>query len=367
MDCISSRRVASRSFWTLTFATLCFGIQCFGALLSAPAYAAAPLQSPWDSHPVALTDRPYICADPQHLSPNLTSSGYYTDEHHSIVDPAAQERYKEITTPYQETAQRIVDAADAYQTSGSRAAAACSVSLIEAAARDRFLAGAMNGSQSYFTQKWLVGAIAIAYLKVRPSGVATPAQTAEIAQWLKHVAAQSMDFADPPNARHTPGHALNNHRYWAGLEVAAIAIATDDNSLWKWGIESAEVGIKQIQKEGTLPLEMDRAGRALHYHLFAAGPLVMLAEFASVNGKDLYAERSGALQRLVERSVSGVTDPSYFRQKTGVEQEVPSFKSPVEYAWLRPYVRRFPNPAISALLAKLASMSGLYLGGLPPE
>jgi poly(beta-D-mannuronate) lyase len=338
----------------------------FAAILALPANAATPLKSPWDLHPVTLTGQFYTCPAPQHLPADLTSSGYYTDEHHSIVDPEAQEQYKEVTAPYQETTQVIVDAADSYRTTGSHGAAVCAISLIDSAARDRFLAGNMNGSQSYYVQKWLVGAIAIAYLKVRPSDLALPAQAAEIAQWLKHVAAQSMEFADPPNARHTPGHALNNHRYWAGLEVAAIAIATDDRSLWKWGLDSAEVGIKQIQKDGTLPLEMERAGRALHYHLFAAAPLVMIAEFAAANGKDLYAQRDGALKRLVERSASGVTDPSYFRQKTGVEQEIPSFKSAISYAWLRSYMKRFPNPVVSAVLAKVESWSGLYLGGFPP-
>ena len=93
----------------------------------------------------------------------------------------------------------------------------------------------------------------------------------------------------------------------------------------------------------------------------------MLAELAAANGKDLYDSNHEALKRLVERSTTGVTDPSYFRQKTGVEQEIPAWTSTVEYAWLRPYVRRFPNPAISALLAKLDSLSALYLGGLPPQ
>jgi len=344
-----------------------FYLSILNIFIALPAVAATPLRSPWDLHPVAITDRPYTCPAPVHVSPNLTSSGYYTDAHHSVIDPEAQEQYKEAAAPYQEVTRRIIQAADEYQTTGSRAAAECAALLIDTAAKDRFLAGTMNGSQSFYVQKWLVGAIAIAYLKVRPSGVASAAQTAEILRWLKNVSGQSMEFADPPGARHTPGHALNNHRYWAGLEVAAIGIAADDPRLFKWGIESGEVGIKQIQKDGTLPLEMDRAARALHYHLFAAGALVMLAEFGAANGKDLYEDHNGALKRLVERSAGGVTDPSYFRQKTGVEQEIPAWSSAMEYAWLRPYVRRFPNAAMSALLGKLDSLSGLYLGGLPPE
>jgi poly(beta-D-mannuronate) lyase len=331
-----------------------------------PGAGATSLQSPWDLHPVMISDRPYSCPAAVHLSPNLTSSGYYTDSHHSVIDPGAQEQYKEATAPYQDVTKKIVDAADTYQTTGSRAAAECAASLIDSAAKDRFLDGSMNGSQSYYVQKWLVGAIAIAYLKTRPSGVVPAAESAEILRWFKDVAGQSKEFADPSNG-HTPGHALNNHRYYAGMEVAAIGIAADDQNLFKWGLESAEVGLKQVKKDGTLPREMDRAARALHYHLFATAALVMLAEFAAANRKDLYNEHDQALKRLVERTTSGVTDPSYFREKTGVEQEIPKWSSTVDYAWLRPYVRRFPNPALSAMLANLDSLNALYLGGLPPE
>jgi poly(beta-D-mannuronate) lyase len=339
----------------------------FAICIALPAAATEPLRSPWDLHPVAVTDHPYTCPGPSHVSPNLASGGYYTDPHHSIVDPEEHEQYSQTVEPYQEVVKKIINAADAYQTTGSRAAAECAALLIDTAAKDRFLAGRMDGNQSFFVQKWLVGAIAIAYLKTRPSGVVSAAQSTGIIHWLKDVAGQSITFADPPNARRPPSHSLNNHRYWTGLEVAAIGIGADNRSFYKWGIGSAEVGIGQIEKDGTLPLEMDRAARALHYHLFAAGPLVMLAEFAAANGKDLYSSRNQALKRLVDRATSGVADPAYFVQKTGVSQEIPPWSAAVAYAWLRPYARRFPSPEISALLGKLDSLSALYLGGLPPE
>jgi poly(beta-D-mannuronate) lyase len=342
---------------------LCLLLLC-GAL---PAAAGPPLQSPWDLHSVALTNRPYTCPAPSHLSPDLTSHGYYKDKQRSVVDKGEEEETKEVMEPYRETVTNITHAADAYQTTGSRAAAECAASLIDAAAKDRFLAGAMNGNQSYHEQKWLVGAIAIAYLKTRPSNVVSPAQSAEILSWLKNVAATSRDYYEPSGAGHTPHQDLNNHRYWAGLEVAAVGIAAGDQGLFNWGLESADVGLRQIDKDGTLPLEMDRGARALGYHLFSAAPLVMLAEFAAVNGKDLYAAHDHALQRLVERATSGATDPSFFSERTGAEQRTPPWSSAVSYAWLRPYVRRFPNPAMSAILAKLDSLDALFLGGLPPD
>jgi poly(beta-D-mannuronate) lyase len=51
-------------------------------------------------------------------------------------------------------------------------------------------------------------------------------------------------------------------------------------------------GIAAIQSDGTLPLEMRRGHRALHYHLLAVSPLVYLAEFGEDNHLHLYAENN---------------------------------------------------------------------------
>ena len=94
-----------------------------GLVMALPAASGAPLRSPWDLDPVVLNDQPYLCPAATHVSADLTSSGYYTDSHHSIIDPEAQEQYKEITAPYQEVPKKIIAAADTYRTTGSRAAA----------------------------------------------------------------------------------------------------------------------------------------------------------------------------------------------------------------------------------------------------
>ena len=82
-------------------------------------------------------------------------------------------------------------------------------------------------------------------------------------------------------------------------------------------------GVDQIQPNGALPLEMARGGRALHYHLYALAPLVLLAEFGEVNHLDLYAHANGAIHRLVDFSVAGLQDPTPFVKATGVQQELP--------------------------------------------
>ncbi|HEY0797595.1 MAG TPA: alginate lyase family protein, partial [Candidatus Baltobacteraceae bacterium] len=79
--------------------------------------------------------------------------------------------------------------------------------------------------------------------------------------------------------------------------------AANDGDLWEWGIAKFAIAAEQITQEGILRLEMERAARALHYHLFALTPLIFLAELGAASGEDLYGAHDGALHRLVNRCV----------------------------------------------------------------
>jgi len=162
------------------------------------------------------------------------------------------------------------------------------------------------------------------------------------------------------------GDSQNNHLYWAGVELAAIGVAADDRNDFDWAMATYDNGVDQIQPDGALPLEMARGGRALHYHLYALAPLVLLAEFGEANHLDLYAHANGAIHRLVNFSVAGLKDPAPFAKATGVQQEVPKTITGDQIGWAPPYVQRFPNPALEQMIRAAPSLSVYYLGGLPP-
>ena len=126
-------------------------------------------------------------------------------------------------------------------------------------------------------------------------------------------------------------------------------------------------GVDQIQPDGTLPLEMARGVRALHYHLYALAPLVLLAEFGEANHLNLYARANGSIHRLVNFSVAGLQDPTPFAKATGVQQELPKMITGDQIGWAPPYVQRFPNPALERMVQAAPSLSVYYLGGLPPS
>jgi poly(beta-D-mannuronate) lyase len=343
-------------------------IALFATAFDAPAGDAplrSPWDSPWDNHPV--TDAPFTCPAAPQLPHDFATNSYYTDSHHSIVDPALKKKYQDSVAGIEDFSRAVVKAADAFQTTGSRAAAECVASLLGSAAKQKALAGTMQSNQASYVQKWNLAAWAVAYLKIRDSGVGSNDQRTDITKWLEKLAEDSREYIEERRTHSGAHDAYNNHLYWAGFAVAAAAVASDDRGLFRWGMDAYKQGVHDIREDGTLPLEMDRGQMALHYHLFSLAPLVMLAEFGEANGVDLYAERDYAIKRLVARCVGGLEDPSYFQQRTGVAQVTEAEIGPGQISWAQPYTRRFPDPKISALLAKASRLNYTMLGGLPPR
>ena len=332
-----------------------------------PSLLAAPLQSPWDAKHVALTTAAYTCPAVAHIAPDLVTDGFYRldDPTHSIIDPARQEAYRRSSDPVKNAGLAIVAAADDYRSTGSRSAAQCAMTQILTLAQEHALTGKMSSNQAYYVQGWVAGAIAIAYLKIREAGLATPGQAQAIANWMKSVGEQTKQYYD---AHKKAGHgdSQNNHLYWAGVELAAIGVVANDRIDFDWAMASYDNGVDQIKPDGSLPLEMARGGRALHYHLYALAPLILLAEFGEANHLDLYAHANGAIHRLVNFSVAGVQDPAPFVKATGVQQELTKPLSGDQIGWAPPYLQRFPNPTLERLVQAAPSLSVYYLGGLPP-
>jgi poly(beta-D-mannuronate) lyase len=257
---------------------------------------AKALRSPWDGKLVTMTDAAYACPAVAHIAPDLVTDGFYRldDPTHSIIDPVRQEAYRKSSDGVKSVGMAVVKAADDYRTTGSRKAAQCAMAQILTLAQDHSLAGKMSSSQAYYVQGWVVGAIAISYLKIRETDIATPQQAETVANWMHSVGEQTIGYYDA-HKRVGHGDSQNNHLYWAGVELAAIGVAANNRKDFDWAIATYDNGVNQIQPDGALPLEMARGGRALHYHFYALAPLVLLAEFGAANQLDLYAHANGVI------------------------------------------------------------------------
>jgi poly(beta-D-mannuronate) lyase len=238
-------------------------------------------------------------------------------------------------------------------------------SLLGAAAEAKAWTATMPTSQSTYEQKWMLAGTSMAYLKVRMSGVGSLDQDTAIQGWLGTLADRIKDYVD--SKRGNPNSdAWNNHLYWAGLAVAASGVARSDERDFKWGMAAYRTGVGEIQPSGVLMREMERAGMALHYHLYALAPLIMIAELGEANGIDLYAENHGAIHRLVTISEAGLRDPGIFKKATGVEQNMPDSISGSDIGWAVPYVKRFPDAQLSKWIAEAKTTAFWQWGGLPP-
>ena len=315
-----------------------------------------------------VVDSAYKYKVPETMPSDIVLKDYYSDSKHSIIDPTRYAAYNAASRIFRNTMTVVETAADKFQSTGSRGAAECVLRILALNAQAGAMTGKMSSNQSYYVQNWTLGGLAIAWLKVRSAMPGTPEDRQNIAAWLKQVAVSTMGYYNRGRAKGA-SDARNNHYGWAGIAVMAAGVASNDKSLFDWGVGTYDDGVNNIQPDGTLPLEMGRGQKALHYHLFALAPLIYMAEFGAANGLDLYSRHDGALARLVSRAMSGLADNQFFATKAGIAQDTPAqgkIKSE-DVICMVPYLRRFPNSEISRMLQSVEIKPYSYLGGLPPQ
>jgi poly(beta-D-mannuronate) lyase len=333
----------------------------------ATARGAGTLQSPFTARVVALLARPARgtrietpCLPPSPAVHAIEGLRYYADAQGSVVDPALLAQNNARLKPLRDVLERVtstVDEAIWYHP----AAARCALKVLDAWAG----ADAMNGPvnrQGEYEREWILGGLALAYLKLRDTGLvaADDAARARIEVWLARRARDLQPYYEGPR----PEQEENNHAYWAGLSVSAAGIAANDRALFEWGIAHYRRGVDMISADGTLPLELKRGARAAHYHLFALMPLVVLAELGEANGVEMYGYDGGALHRLAKLALREARDASYLEKLTGVTQDTAKGLRIDEIAWIEPYAARFgANPDAAAILAKYRPFAYARFGG----
>ncbi len=269
---------------------------------------------------------------------DISANRYYSDSASSIIDPALKRQNELAVEPLADFLRDFSRMTDLYVRSGTPAVAACSLNWLDAWAQGDGMLGTMSSSQAEYHRKWILAGLALNYLKIRDSTALDAARKQRVEAWLRKLAHAVRPFFD------TPKHTRNNHLYWVGLAVTAAGVAANDRALFDWGIGVYREALTHITQEGTLPLEMARRARAVHYHNFALAPLVMIAEIGAANGLALYAESDGALHRLVARTVDGMIDPTFFERSARAKQEQQPRGG--ELAWAEAYLKRFPEAAL---------------------
>jgi len=276
------------------------------------------------------------CPMPPPASKDLDIPAFYADAQGSIVDPGQMARHDAAVQPLTAFLQQVTTSADASHRGpdpvGRTAAARCALSWIATWAQGNAWLGRMAQAQSEYQRKWDLSGVALAYLKVRPA--ATPQQRRVIEPWLVRFADAARAFFDDPKRRR------NNHWYWLGLAVGATALATDSVRHWDMARSIMGDAARDIAADGTLPLELARGGRAIHYHAFAVMPIVVLAELGAARGEDWYGLADGAVHRLVDATLKGLSDPTLFDRLAATPQQR---GAEAGAGWLHLYAARHPD------------------------
>jgi poly(beta-D-mannuronate) lyase len=285
---------------------------CLYALLASPALADCPPVPP----PVR----------------DIKAQGYYVDAKNSIVDEEKRRQNVEMTKPLDAYLRQIATWSDAGN-------GACAAAWLAGWAEGGALLGEMvhvNNDQSDYMRQWQLDGAAMVYWKVRAQ--ATAEQRAKIDPWLIEIARRNLDYWNNPKKHR------NNHYYWTGVGVLATGAATGDKALLEQGKAIFGKGVKDIEDDGTLPMEMARGGKALHYHNYALAPLVVMAELgSSATGEDWYGAGDHRLDLLAERVLSGWRDNSWFAEHAGVAQE--KLAGHTDLGWVELYRHHALKPA----------------------
>ena len=247
------------------------------------------------------------CAAPPPARIDIDANGYYSDAHHSVIDPVLRARNIANTKPIEDFLAEVAQDATAYQLEPKANAAdgACALTWLASWAERKAMLGKLSSEQAYYVRKWTLGGLALSYARVKPA--ADVARQQLIEGWLKALADATMAHSDAKQG------GRNNHYYWEGLAVTAVGGVTGDQRYLGWGRKVFDHAIGQMAADGSLPAEMERAAKALHYQVYATTPLVMIASIL-----DLHDPK---LDQIVKFTVAASADPSGIAKATGFEQE----------------------------------------------
>jgi poly(beta-D-mannuronate) lyase len=330
-------------------------------------WAAEPLRAPFDLSRhrdlFATKVESWSCPSPPPAVHDLNFSGFYADvgRGSSVVDPAAKQVYDRGTRAISQYENKLTEMSDlSLRADPPRAGiVACVLEWLHAWARGEAMLGRAT-EQGGYVRKWALAPISASYLKIRVEPSLDPAKRNVVERWIAGWASVVKKDYSTGTQR---ASRRNNHLYWAAWSIVLAGVVLNDLDLYEWAQDRYRFAVSQIRQDGTLPLELERKSRALHYHVFSVAPLVLIAETLSRNGGDPFPLNDGALHRLVKRTVSSLDDPAYFEHLSHVKQDLTVDLNGFDLAWMEPYYARFHDTTLEKWIQRFRPMKNRWLGG----
>ena len=230
---------------------------------------------------------------------------------------------------------RITAGMNQYVATGSHAESACALAQLDTWAQAKALINydPTESSQAWYQVEWTLSSAGTTDSVLVNDATLDPAQQQRVTKWLDSAARTLISYDKPGEG--------NNHHYWRALAATSIGVTASDKTLFDFGVDTFKQAIGQLDSRGAFPLEMARHERATHYQGFALQPLILIAEFATRQGIDLYAYQShqNTLRNAVVFFGHAVDDPSLIKPYTN-DAQIADYNSG-DYAPFAFYLARF--------------------------
>lgn len=266
----------------------------------------------------------------------------------------------EATRAYAEFEHRITSGMNRWVATGNEAEAQCALSQLDAWAQ----AGALTRydpkaySQSWFQAEWSLSSAGVTASVLKQDPNLDGAMQQRVADWLNRAAHQLISYEKP-------GELGNNHHYWRALAATSIGVLSNDDDLFRFGVDTFKQAVSQEDSNGAFPREMARHENAIHYQSFALQPLIMIAEFAQRQNVDLYSvtDNGRTIRNAIVFLGQAIADPTIIKQYTTDEQHLHFTSGDV--AELEFYFARFGTAGIPSSLTNLLTTpaSATRIGG----
>ena len=230
----------------------------------------------------AIKRLPSCVALPQVAAPvgRMVIPKHYLVGSNGAVNPAEAE----ATQVYNAFEARITAGMNRYVATGSQAEAACALDQMDVWARAHALLNydREESSQAWYQVEWTLSAAGITDSVLVSDASLDAGEQERVTAWLREAAQRDISFEKPTDSN-------NNHHYWRALAATSIGVTAGDDKLYRFGVNAYKDAIAEIDERGAFPKEMMRHENATHYQGFALQPLVLIAQFATRQGLDLYA------------------------------------------------------------------------------
>ena len=147
----------------------------------------------------------------------------------------------------------------------------------------------------------------------------------------------------------------HNHALSSAVAHMELGVLTSDNKTFRTAFKNFEAAIKYSRKDGSLPIETRRGGRAMFYQARAMNVLVAIAMIAENQGYDIwdYNHKGRDFHNVVKFFIDVLENQDViFKYAKESKHPGPAkdykkqdlkFKNSSNWGWFYAYATRFPN------------------------